>query len=162
MQTLVELVIAEYLVAMATKNEELQQDGGQGTLLIDVAEEVANLDSFRQFAEEYLAANRPTTLGAMDGNYKVVLTNMRECSISPPLDEVRGTMQPAHAMPVTGHDTQRDMQHNMALDAAEMGDGLPVTNPFAGKSVPAGATDLAQSQEAKDLTLPQPTKKFDG
>lgn len=150
---LLDALLTEYQLAMQKRNEQLKEQGASH--VIDVSGEISKARSFVEFARSYLDKHRPQQLMHVDRNYGVQLTNQITFLVSPSTGPVEGAMQPSHSVPISGRDTMRDLVRR------EMGEGMPISNPFEGKSIPEGARDLTQEEDAQDLTIPQPMQKFD-
>jgi hypothetical protein len=69
---------------------------------------VEEASSFVIFAEEFMDKHRPSTLTNVEGNYVIRLTNGDDVSIAPPVER-GGMQQSGRAIPVTGHDTAREI-----------------------------------------------------
>jgi len=59
------------------------------------------LDDFAAFSRDYLADHRVGQTWAADANVGITLTNQRQCTLCPGLNDVAGTMQQSHEVPVT-------------------------------------------------------------
>lgn len=67
-----------------------------------------DVDAFREWASMYMDTQRPSTIRSIAGNYVVKLVNGDEVSLAPPFEE-GGMQHGGRAIPVTGHETAREI-----------------------------------------------------
>ena len=63
---------------------------------------------FPGFARKFMDQHRPSTMQNVGGNFVIKLTNGDEVAVAPPL-EGGGMQQSGRAIPVTGHETAREI-----------------------------------------------------
>ena len=117
---------------------------------IDVELEMSKIETFFNFCRHLLGRQtRPAEIFHTADNFGIKLTDGESFVISMALEEPAGSMQPAHAMPVTG------------LDYPEMmGSGaVPVTRPA--HAIPTGTEDRTINQGSVDKTEAQPARRMD-
>ena len=110
--------------------------------------EQIRIGGFLAFCKNYLAENRPAEITHQDMNFSIKLTNGDQFLVSPPAEEqIRGTMQSANAVPVTG-----------ASDMAALMRGIP--DAARRRNLPMGVEDKSQDAPAQNMTQSQGTKEY--
>jgi hypothetical protein len=99
------------------------------------------ISTFRGFCRDYLSQHRPTSLQAVDGNYLVTFTNMKQSLISPAVTTRPGEMQASNSVPITGPLAASIIDFGASMQPGPV--GMPVTpdDPHQGLT---------------GMTLPQP------
>lgn len=90
---------------------------GVPATVTDIPAELDKLQYFLNFCRQYLTDNRPCEIQHADMNYILKLTNGQSFLVSPGTEVVRGSMQPAHAVAVTG---ARDIVVDVTTPPAEL------------------------------------------
>ena len=92
----------------------------------DRVQQVATLESFAQFCDEYLNKNRPVGLFHVDANYGLVLSNNIRCIVAPPMQFKQGDIDTGGAVPITGNPQgQYGIDHRQGGKAVDKTQSLP-------------------------------------
>lgn len=99
--TLLELLMAEYRLSMEEHNKRVEKETTADLVKCDVQGELDRVSDFLAFAQSYLDANRVIENFPADQNLGIRLNNQKSAVLATGFNEVAGTMQPTHTVPMT-------------------------------------------------------------